>query len=264
MRKVQQSPGLDPGTRACNTVAIFEDIEKRLETLVESFFGRRFPSPLQPVEIAKSMVKEMDRKHRVSLSLIYAPNDFAIKISPVDYENLESISSSLCREFREYLLAHSKKRGYSLVADVKVRLLPAEDIGTGMMSVEADFSDDIAPEPEGLGHTQMLSPQEAAGLGLGFAGRSPYLLDLTSGQRYDLGSESLTVGREQGSDILLDEPSVSRNQAELRRQGPRVLVLDLGSTNGTLVNDKPVTEAILEDEDRLTFGNVTLVFRGAE
>lgn len=264
MRKVPWSPGLDPGARAYNSVAIFEDIEKRLEKLVESFFGRRFPSPLQPVEIAKSMAKEMDRKHRVSLSLIYAPNDFAIKISPIDYDNLESISSSLCREFREYLLAHAKKRGYSLVADVNVRLLSDEDVITGMMSVEADFSDDIIPEPSEPGHTQMLSPEEAAALGLGSAANNPYLRDLASGQRYDLSNHSLTVGREQGSDILLDEPSVSRNHAELRRQGSQVLVHDLGSTNGTLVNDKPVTETILEDADRLTFGNVTLVFRSVE
>lgn len=245
-------------------MAIFEDIEKRIETLVESFFGRRFPSPLQPVEIAKSMAKEMDRKSRVSLSRTYAPNDFAIRISSSDYENLESIASSLCSEFREYLVAHTKRRGYSLMADVSVRLLPADNVDTGMMSVEAGFSDTPSREPEELGHTQMLSPEEAAGLGLGVVSKSPYLLDLTSGQRYDLAADLLKVGREPGSDILLDEPSVSRNQAELRRQGYLFLVRDLGSTNGTLVNDKPVTEAVLEDEDRVTFGNVTLVFRGAE
>lgn len=245
-------------------MAIFEDIEKRIETLVESFFGRRFPSPLQPVEIAKSMAKEMDRKSRVSLAHTYAPNDFAIRISSPDYESLESIASSLCGEFREYLLAHTKKRGYSLVADISVRLLPADNVDTGMMSVEADFSDAISPEPKDMGHTQMLSPEEAAGLGLGVTGRSPYLLDLTSGQRYDLATDLLRIGREPGSDILLDEPSVSRNQAELHREGVLFLVRDLGSTNGTLVNDQPVTEAVLEDEDRVTFGNVTLVFRSAE
>jgi len=53
---------------------------------------------------------------------------------------------------------------------------------------------------------------------------------------------------------------VSRRHAELRREDGQVLISDLGSTNGTLVNGQPVTAARLADGDRITLGRTTLVF----
>lgn len=66
-----------------------------------------------------------------------------------------------------------------------------------------------------------------------------------------------TVGRGPGVDIKLDDPTVSRLHAELVRRGPYVYVADLGlSRNGTLVNGRPVTRAVLGPHDVITFGSV--------
>ena len=64
-----------------------------------------------------------------------------------------------------------------------------------------------------------------------------------------------TVGRGQGVDIRLDDPSVSRLHAELVRRGPYVYVVDLGlSRNGTRVNGRPVARRVLDEGDVLSFG----------
>jgi FHA domain len=64
-----------------------------------------------------------------------------------------------------------------------------------------------------------------------------------------------TVGRGQGADIRLDDPSVSRLHAELIRRGPYVYVVDLGlSRNGTRVNGRPVARRVLDEGDVLSFG----------
>ena len=64
-----------------------------------------------------------------------------------------------------------------------------------------------------------------------------------------------TVGRGQGADIRLDDPSVSRLHAELIRRGPYVYVVDLGlSRNGTRVNGRPVARRVLDEGDVLIFG----------
>src|SRR5918992_1205412 len=47
------------------------------------------------------------------------------------------------------------------------------------------------------------------------------------------------LGRLQGSEIEIQDPGASRRHAEIRRQGQEFVVVDLGSTNGTLVNDRP-------------------------
>ncbi|HEY5335738.1 MAG TPA: FHA domain-containing protein [Mycobacteriales bacterium] len=81
-------------------------------------------------------------------------------------------------------------------------------------------------------------------------------LVLGSGARR-LTSTVTTVGRGPGVDIQLEDPTVSRLHAELVRRGPYVYVADLGlSRNGTLVNGRPVTRAVLGPHDVVTFGAV--------
>jgi FHA domain-containing protein len=83
----------------------------------------------------------------------------------------------------------------------------------------------------------------------------PYLHIEESGQEIALAAEVTTVGRGQGVDIRLDDPSVSRLHAELVRRGPYVYVMDLGlSHNGTRVNGRPIARRLLAEGDVLSFG----------
>jgi len=84
---------------------------------------------------------------------------------------------------------------------------------------------------------------------------TPFLRIEASGEVITLRGEVTTVGRGQGADIRLDDPSVSRLHAELIRRGPYVYVADLGlSRNGTRVNGRPVARRVLDDGDVLSFG----------
>jgi hypothetical protein len=72
----------------------------------------------------------------------------------------------------------------------------------------------------------------------------------------------VTVGRAPTSDIVLDEHFVSSTHARFVPRGQFYVVEDLGSTNGTFVNEKPVTEAQLRFESRVRIGET--VFRYEE
>ena len=72
----------------------------------------------------------------------------------------------------------------------------------------------------------------------------------------------VTVGRAPTSDIVLDENYVSSTHARFVPRGQFYVVEDLGSTNGTFVNEKPVTEAQLRFESRVRIGET--VFRYEE
>jgi hypothetical protein len=70
-----------------------------------------------------------------------------------------------------------------------------------------------------------------------------------------LAAEVTTIGRGNGVDVRLADPSVSRLHAEITRRGPYVYVADLGlSRNGTRVNGRLVARRVLEDGDVLSFG----------
>ena len=84
---------------------------------------------------------------------------------------------------------------------------------------------------------------------------TPHLRLEESGETFPLNGDVTTVGRGEGVDISLDDPSVSRLHAELVRRGDHVYVSDLGlSTNGTRVNGRPVGRRVLADGDVLSFG----------
>src|SRR5208282_3423337 len=84
---------------------------------------------------------------------------------------------------------------------------------------------------------------------------TPFLRIEDSGEVFPLRDEVTTVGRGQGADIRLDDPSVSRLHAELVRRGPYVYVVDLGlSRNGTRVNGRPIARGVLDEGDVLSFG----------
>ncbi|MEW6431947.1 MAG: GGDEF domain-containing protein [Myxococcota bacterium] len=75
------------------------------------------------------------------------------------------------------------------------------------------------------------------------------------GRKYDLEDE-LVIGRSTRCDVEVDQDSVSRNHACVRYDGSRVVVKDLGSTNGTFVNDEQI-----DDEHRLRNGDLIKIGR---
>lgn len=84
---------------------------------------------------------------------------------------------------------------------------------------------------------------------------TPHLRLEDSGQTFTLEDDVTTIGRGQGVDIRLSDPSVSRLHAEIIRRGPHLYVSDLGlSANGTRVNGRPVGQRVLRDGDVVSFG----------
>ncbi|MFN8608866.1 MAG: GGDEF domain-containing protein [Vulcanimicrobiota bacterium] len=69
-----------------------------------------------------------------------------------------------------------------------------------------------------------------------------------------LEKDFLTIGRDQGCDIVLDEIGVSRFHCSLNRVGVDYVLADEESTNGTFINDRPVTHEVLHEQDCLALG----------
>ena len=88
------------------------------------------------------------------------------------------------------------------------------------------------------------------------------LIDRQSGRTYTAKAPSTVIGRESSqAGIVLRDPNISRRHAELSFDGRDWCITDLGSTNGTLVNDVDVSACTLRDGDLITFGLLNLEFR---
>jgi adenylate cyclase len=95
----------------------------------------------------------------------------------------------------------------------------------------------------------------------------PCLIHPVTGRRFPLrDGQSWAIGRGDGCAVLLDSRSVSRLHALVqRREGGAISLVDLGSRNGSFVNQRRVSvPVLLQDGDQLTFGDQQFVFRNPE
>jgi predicted component of type VI protein secretion system len=87
------------------------------------------------------------------------------------------------------------------------------------------------------------------------------LLGRTVMQVFDLDKTAIVVGRDEGADILIDNPSVSRRHAQIRQEGGGWVVEDLGSSNGTFLRGEKIgAPHPLQAGDEVGMGKFSLVF----
>jgi len=83
---------------------------------------------------------------------------------------------------------------------------------------------------------------------------------LELGRKYNLESANVIIGRSSKSEIQIDQESVSRNHAKIINTGKSIILRDLGSTNGTYVNDQLIDEYVLRDGDFIKIGRTIFKF----
>jgi pSer/pThr/pTyr-binding forkhead associated (FHA) protein len=81
-----------------------------------------------------------------------------------------------------------------------------------------------------------------------------------AGETFPLGAEETTIGRSPDCDIFLDDVTVSRRHAVLKRNSNELEIEDLGSLNGTFLNRRRIETGVLSDGDELQIGKYKLTF----
>ena len=253
-------------------MTVLRNIEQKIESLFEGVFGRAFRTNVQPVELARKLAKEMDDHRMVSVSRVYAPNEYSVYLSPADREQFESYEESLVTELQDYLGEHARRESYVLLSAPKILMNTDDDlevgefgIATRMVQPEPGQAPPEAPPDIEPGATMVYKPKagpptEAVtpeGLGV-----QPELVTLdVNGEQHSIDKRSVVIGRSKDCDIRVADPNVSRRHAEVLQEGTAYWVQDLGSTNGLTVNGRRQQRAKLGDGDRITVGSTELVFR---
>jgi hypothetical protein len=243
-------------------VGILNDFERRLEGAVEGVFARVFRTGLHPVELASRILKEMEAHKTVGVRSVWVPNHFLFRVSETDAERFRDTQKALRTELEHVVLDGARERGWGLVGPPTVEFEADPDIKEGRFECEASLVE---------GPTGWTQPVDA---GQGAAGSSRTASAATAGRAlltvvgdggkgmtYGLEKDRVTIGRLPECDVVLSDPGASRQHAEIRRVGGAFVVVDLGSTNATLVNGSPIAEHGLADGDQITIGNTVLEFR---
>ncbi len=215
-----------------------QKFEGRLERLVDGTFSKALRGDVQPVEIGRRLTREMDLERRVGVHGLLAPNAFYVELAPEDFERFEGFLDALVRELAEAAREHARVESYVFVGPVTVEVTVDPRLHRGRVAITSEV-------------------QEGPG------GLSTAALVLTDGTRVAVGSDPVTIGRLPESTVVVTDPNASRRHAEVRRTGDVIVVVDLGSTNGTRVNGTPVKEQVLADGDEVTVGTTSLRFEAS-
>ncbi|MFN2389173.1 MAG: FhaA domain-containing protein [Actinomycetota bacterium] len=254
-------------------MGVARSIEERLEGLVEGFFAKVFRSGLQPVEVGRKILREMAENKTVSVNRTYVPNEFRVHMGSDDFGRFRQMEAALAREFGELVIDEAKRNRWNLMGLPRISLVEKEGLGQGQFSVEAALAADADVRAPGVSThepkegdpaaTHAVSSETADRLKLHASGARLVVLDEhgeAAKEKISITRAPVVIGRISSTDVVLADPNVSRRHAELRRDGGRWVLVDLGSTNGTLVNGKLAMEHELRDGDRLSFGKTQLRF----
>lgn len=223
-------------------MGLADDFERRLEQIVEGFFSKAFRSKLEPAEIGRRLLREMEGGRTVSVQAVYVPNSYTVRLAPSDHGRFEGLIPELQTSFRNLLKEAAVERRWKLPGRLALRFEEDPQVKEGKFAVEAVH--DASAEP----------PQTAA----------PRLKLVGDSKEWTLEGDSLIVGRQENCDLVIPDPAVSRRHAELVRRDDGWWIADLESSNDTFVNGAMVKERRLHPLDRIKIGSTELVYLDPE
>lgn len=216
-------------------MGILDNFERGLERAVNGAFAKTFRSGLQPVEIAAAIKRELDiNAVVVDRDRILAPNSFVVRLSPTDYQRMSKLGHALSDELLQIIQKHAKRQSYQFAGGVSVKLSPDASLTDGVLQVDANtIKGSISWTP---------------------------VLDI-DGKRHPLTKSRTIIGRGSDADITLADNGTSRKHIEITWDGKRGHIRDLGSTNGSKVNGRAVTQAALEPDSEISIGQTRIIYR---
>jgi hypothetical protein len=224
-------------------VPILRDFERRLGGLVEGLFSKAFRSGVQPVEIAKRIMREMEAGKSVGVSEVWAPNRFELSLSPEDAARYEQAEDAIVSELKRVIREAAAERGWGLVGPPDVEFVVDEGMKRGDLACTAS----------------LVEGEDASGTAGGRA--SVVIREEGSERTVALTSDTATIGRLAECDVVLKDKGASRKHAQLKVRDGTWTLTDLGSTNGTRLNGQTIQSRELSDGDKITIGTTVIEFR---
>jgi Protein of unknown function (DUF3662)/Inner membrane component of T3SS, cytoplasmic domain len=224
-------------------VPILRDFERRLGGLVEGLFSKAFRSGVQPVEIAKLIMREMEGGRSVGVSEVWAPNRFELSLSPEDAARYEQAEEAIVSELRRVIRESASEHGWGLVGPPEVEFVVDDTLKKGDLVCVASLVEGEDDERTRGGHGSVVVHEDG------------------DERTVALTSDTVTIGRLADCDVVLKDKGASRKHAQLKLRDGTWTITDLGSTNGTRLNGQTVQARELADGDKITIGTTVIEFR---
>ncbi|HET9873531.1 MAG TPA: DUF3662 and FHA domain-containing protein [Propionibacteriaceae bacterium] len=230
-------------------MGIFQRFEKKVEGAVNGVFARAFKGDVQPVEIAARLQRELDGEAKLmSRDKRLVPNEFVIGLSQHDHDKLSPYSKTLSSEMATALKEHADGMGYVFNGPIRIHLELDESLPMGRFTVESEAVAGVEADRD------KISPAAVS--------RAKLVLEV-NGMRHPLQPPGLVIGRGTDADLRINDPGISRRHAQIRVSVEGAVtsieIVDLGSTNGIIVNGQRVRQSPLGEGSRIEIGSTRML-----
>ncbi|MBC5815261.1 MAG: DUF3662 domain-containing protein [Candidatus Eremiobacteraeota bacterium] len=228
----------------------FARIEEACAAFIEQTFARTFPSDLEPAHIARKLVSTMEARTTHEGDRAFAPSRYTVRVNSEDYDRLKPHQLYLEEEWAALLEDMARLVSITLSPPVVVRLREEAAIVAGAVEIDASAAEESA-EPVVAKAADVLSAKT-------------FCLRMVRGLPVDAVyplKDQISIGRNKSNDIVLGDPRVSRQHARIEAQKDQATLVDLDSTNGTLIDGRKVSGRVpLHGGSVITLGNTSLRF----
>jgi hypothetical protein len=221
-------------------------LEDHIERLVEGSFSRLFAGHLRARQVAIQLARAMEDNVRVypGQNRSIAPDTYTVYIHPQDYAVLLEAQPDLASALGTHLVDLATRSQMRMTRFPTVVLSPSASVPRHEVRVSAESA--RAPVS-----TSVIGPAEEAEQ----SQSPPYAhLIVERTREIPLTQPVINIGRRLDNHIIIDDPRISRQHAQLRLRQGRYVLFDLGSSRGTTVNGQAVEECILQPGDCISFG----------
>jgi hypothetical protein len=251
-------------------MSVLRSIENKIARLVEGTFSRTFRSEVRPVEIARRLAREMEEHKSFSVNRTYVPNEYRVYLSPRDRDRFASYEEALGAELGGYLLEHARHERFAMLSKPVIDFETDGRLGLGEFGIQTRVvqpeHESGAPQPqprEESGRTMIYSTAGRVAEPLEERARvhQQSALLLMDGKRMVVGPTGVTIGRSRQCDVVIDDPNMSRQHAEIRPRGGSWVLTDLGSTNGSCLNGRRIDQPeVIKPGDEIEVGTSLIRF----
>ena len=237
------------------TMGLLDNVEKRLDRIVNGSFSKAFKAQIEPVEIAAALQHEIDMRAKNQDGRVIAPNRFAIGLSEEDYNRMAGYFAGLQVELAKVITDHCVKQRYAAVDQPELWFTLNADLRVGDVSI----SSESAPRQNlGTPASSALAGETLIPAAVTAPEATPHLR-ATDGKDFPLNQSVIKIGRGKEADIQITDAGISRIHCSIVL-GSQVIIKDNGSTNGTLVDGKKITEAPLNHGSMIQIGSSTFTY----
>lgn len=232
-------------------------LERFFERLVERPSARLFRTHLRPVQVLRRIERTMESDRGTPGVPSLVPDRYLVRLHPADLATLGSLDG-VAADLASGALRFARAHGYALRERPRVTLHADPAMRPGEVDVSGSFSPVATPvgDPDvAEGGTRVFEVPVVRAPRIRLEVREPN----RPTRRVAVTGEPIEIGRAADCGLVLADTRVSRHHARLRGRDGLLVLTDLGSTNGTYVNEQRVREVVLGAGDRIQLGETRLV-----